>query len=297
MSVVVHAFQDEAVQAERLAAALGAPLGLVRVHEFPDGETLPTVPAVAPTVLVYRSLHHPNPKLAPLLLACDAWRRAGAERLVLVAPYLCYLRQDAMFAPGQAVSRDAVGRLLAERFDRVVTVDPHLHRTSDLSAQWGVPTTVLSAAVPLAAALEPDPDTVVLGPDEEAAKWAAALAAALGAPHGAMRKRRLGDREIEIDADGLPPLSGKRVVLVDDVCSTGTTLSAAVRFARRQGARIVDVAITHVLFDGENPLPGCGARSVVYTDSCTARADAVPLAPLLASALTDELEPARAPPC
>ena len=39
----VHAFGDERAQAARLAQALGAPLRLIDLHVFPDGESLPRV--------------------------------------------------------------------------------------------------------------------------------------------------------------------------------------------------------------------------------------------------------------
>jgi len=51
-------------------------------------------------------------KLSSALLAADAWRRSGAERLVLVAPYLCYMRQDRVFHPGEPLSRDVICGLL-----------------------------------------------------------------------------------------------------------------------------------------------------------------------------------------
>jgi len=85
VTAVLQAFEDEAEPAGRLAAALGVEVRHVVLHRFPDGETLPTVPATASTLLVYRALDRPDPKLMPRLLACDAWRRAGARRLVLVA--------------------------------------------------------------------------------------------------------------------------------------------------------------------------------------------------------------------
>ncbi len=81
---------------------------------------------------VCRSLDRPNDKLIELLLAAEAARELGARHLTLVAPYLCYMRQDAAFRPGEAVSQRIDGRFLARSFDAVVTVDPHLHRTARL---------------------------------------------------------------------------------------------------------------------------------------------------------------------
>lgn len=86
--IALHAFRDDAAEAQRLADALQVPLAFVDVHTFPDGELVPRVPEPAQTTIVYRSLHRANEKLVELLLAVDAWRRNGAKQLVLVAPYL-----------------------------------------------------------------------------------------------------------------------------------------------------------------------------------------------------------------
>jgi ribose-phosphate pyrophosphokinase len=293
VSVVLHGFADEAGPARRLAEVLGVEFGCVGLHEFPDGETLPTVPPVASTVLVYRSLDRPNPKLMPLMLACDAWRRAGARRLVLVAPYLSYLRQDAVFEPRQSLSRDVLGALLGPRFDRIVTVNPHLHRTADLSASWNTPVTVLSAAGALAGAL-PQPDHVlVVGPDEEAAAWASAFAGVLGAPYATLRKQRRGDRDVSLTLPEGVDLTERAVVLVDDVCSSGVTLERATLQLREAGAASVDVAVTHALFDQAafERLKAAGARRIVSSDSCLHPTNAAPLAGLLAHALGEELSP------
>ena len=56
-----------------------------------------------------RPLDRPNDKLIALLFAAEALRREGAKRLVLVAPYLCYMRQDAAFQEGEAISQKVVG--------------------------------------------------------------------------------------------------------------------------------------------------------------------------------------------
>ncbi len=182
MISAVHAFADEAATAGRLANAIGTPLETIELHVFPDAETLPKVAPATGTVVLHRSLWSPNDKIVPLLLAADALRRRGAERLVLVAPYLCYLRQDTVFHDGEPVSRDVLGRLLGERFDVIVTVQLHLHRTADLSSAFaGARTIVIGAGAAIAAALVPAaPGTVIVGPDIESAPWAAEVGACPG---------------------------------------------------------------------------------------------------------------------
>ena len=114
-----------------------------------------------------------------LLFAAEALRRGGAKRLVLVAPYLCYMRQDTAFHPGEAISQKVIGALIARTVDRVITVDAHLHRTRNIAdVFFGIEAQDLSAMPAMAEALRGiAPDTVVVGPDEESQGWVSDLAA------------------------------------------------------------------------------------------------------------------------
>jgi ribose-phosphate pyrophosphokinase len=287
----VHAFADEADAAGRLARALGTPLHLIELHAFPDGEHLPRVAPASGAVALYRSLWRPDDKIAPLLLAADALRRRGAARVILTAPYLCYMRQDAVFHPGEPLSRDVIGRLLGERFEAVVTVEPHLHRTRDIGAAFaGATVVVLPAAATLAAAFAPaDPALVVIGPDSESAPWAAAVAGALGVRSMTVTKTRRGDRDVALTLDDRGGIAGRPILLVDDIGSSGATLEAALGALKAHHAGPVDIALAHALYDeaAGRRLAAAGARRVVSTDSCPHPTNGAPLAALLADALRD----------
>ena len=293
MSVSIAHFADEAAPAQRLADALAAPLAPVTTHRFPDGEIMPRVAAPAsPVTVVYRSLDRPNEKLVELLLAADAWRRAGARQLILVAPYLCYLRQDAVFAPGEPLSRDVVAPLIGARFDAVVTVQAHLHRTADLAAALGTRACNLMAVEPLAAALPAyDAPPLVIGPDAESATWAGAWARRLAGEAASLRKTRRSDRDISIEMPAIA-VAGRPMVIVDDVASSGQTLERAVALARSAGAATIDVAVVHALMDDEatQGLMRAGARRIVSTDSVAHPTNAAPLAATLAGAVRQMIE-------
>lgn len=289
--VEVHGFAEDAAAVQRLADRLGAPQGLIDLHRFPDGETLPTVPLTgAATVILYRSLHRADERLVPLLLAADAYRRSGVGRLVLAAPYLCYLRQDTVFQPGQPLSRDVVGRWLGGAFDRIVTVQAHLHRTASLADVFGIPAESLDVAGDLAVLAAGDARPLIVGPDIESRPLVEGAARRLGADWTTFEKTRFGDRDVRLTLTAPDSVRGRPVLLLDDVCSSGGTLEQAIGLLRRAGATAVDVAVAHALFDAaaEARLHAAGARRILSSDSVPHPTNAFELAGVLASALREE---------
>lgn len=283
------AFDDEDALATALAASLGWPLHRVDRHAFPDGETrLRLPPRLPPRVALLRGLQQPNAKLAELLLAAAGARELGAAQLMLVAPYLAYMRQDMAFQPGEVVSQRHLGRLLAQSFDGVVTVDPHLHRVHSMQeivpGRRGV---ALSAAPLLGAWVAARvPAALLFAPDEEALPWATAAAQGSGLDVAWARKHRRGDRDVEVTLPATP-LQGRAVVLIDDVASTGRTLEVAARGVLERGAASVDVAVTHALFVGDalQRVRAAGVRHVWSSDCVPHESNCVSVAPLLAQAL------------
>jgi ribose-phosphate pyrophosphokinase len=291
--LAVHAFAEDAAPAQRLAAAMGAPTDGISRHDFPDGEVMPVVPARSPrTVVVYGSLHRPNSRLLPLMLAADAYRRLGVRRLVLVAPYFCYLRQDTVFEPGQPLSRDVIGPWVGSAFDRVVTVQPHLHRTADLGAVLGTSCEVLDVMGELASvAAGTGPPPLVIGPDEESTSWARSAAERIGGDWTTFRKTRLGDFDVRLMLPADVEIQGRSVLLVDDICSSGGTLGAAAAQLKARRAEAVDVAVVHALFDtdAERRLRAAGVRRITSSDSILHPTNGLELAGVLARALKHEI--------
>lgn len=285
-------FEEYEAQAQQLAEALGLSYARVLAHQFPDGECKLTLPAKLPAHVVFcRSLDRPNDKLIELLLAATTARQLGAQRLTLVAPYLCYMRQDTAFAEGEAVSQSIIGRFLAELFDDVISVDPHLHRTHHLVD--AVPAThavALSATAAMRDFLhshaESHSNTILLGPDRESEQWVRSIAEPDGLAYGVASKQRLGDREIRITLPDLD-LAEKAVVLVDDVISSGETIAIAAQRCLEMGAKRVDVLVTHALFarGATERLRQTGVGEIWSTDSISHPSNCIALADLLAGAV------------
>lgn len=282
-------FDDEQTIAQAVAAAAGLALAVIERHRFPDGELRLRLPeSLPPRVVFWRGLHQPNEKLVEILLVARTAHQLGAVHLTLVAPYMAYMRQDIAFNPGEAVSQRVIGRFLAGLFDAVITVDPHLHRVATLEEAIPVKDAIVLSGAPLLAdhIATQRPDVLLIGPDEESLQWVAQAAARHGWAHGVCRKLRHGDREVDIELPDLP-FTGRAVVLMDDVASSGHTLAQAARLLKVAGAASVDVAVTHALFaDGAVRLiREAGAGQIWSTDSIPHASNAVSVVPAVAEAL------------
>lgn len=286
----LHAFGEAGALAGRLAAALGAPLRAVEVHRFPDGEARVRVEArPGEDAVVLRSLAPPDGRILEVLFAADALRRCGARRVTLVAPYLGYMRQDAVFREGEAVSQRVVGGLLGRAFDRVLAVEAHLHRVRRLADVVPCEARSLPAGEALAGAGEDEAEPLcVVGPDAESAPWVRDVAHRLGWPWVVGCKSRRGDAQVEV---ALPPLPGgvDGALLVDDVVSSGATLAAAARALHRAGVRRVEAAVVHPLLaqGAQARLRDAGVARLRSTDTLAHPSNAWSVAPILARALRD----------
>lgn len=286
-------FDDYEKQSRKLAAALDMPCQKIQRHRFPDGEYKFTLPAKLPEHVVFcQSLDHPNEKLLALLLAAKTARELGAKVLTLVAPYLCYMRQDKAFSPGEVISQSIVGNFLADLFDNVITVDPHLHRIQHLEQAVPAKHAVTLSATSLMAGFlqERFKDPVLLAPDSEAEQWVSAVATPNQWQYGVCKKIRKGDRHVEITLPEIN-LRGRSVIIVDDVASSGYTLAVAARRCLFREANHVDVLVTHALFvnDAKHRLHEAGVRIIWSTDSVSHESNIIPLYSLLKDAVLNLL--------
>jgi len=289
--VELHYFPDSSLPARRIARALRAPTRRVALRRFPDGESFVRVAAPAAShVVLVRQLHDPNSKLFEVLLAADALRRAGARRVTLVAPYLPYMRQDAVFRPGEALSQRVLADCLGRSLDAVLTLEAHLHRTRRLADVFPCRARSLPAAPLLAAwCRRRRGSAVVVGPDAESEPWVRAVAAAAELPWVVGEKRRLGDRRVRVRFPELP--SAKRAILVDDIASSGTTLAVAARALRRRDLTRIDAVVVHPVFAAGalQRIRAAGVDRVVSCDTIPHATNAIATAGQFASAVRGTL--------
>lgn len=126
-----------------------------------------------------------------------------------------------------------------------------------------------------------------LAPDEGAVYIAKQAEEMLGGGYGFLEKRR--DRytgQVSVEKRSLE-VSGKTVVIFDDIVSTGGTIVNAVRILKELGAGSIFASCVHPLLvgDAEKRILDAGVEEIVGTDSVPSHVSKVSLAPLIAKEL------------
>jgi ribose-phosphate pyrophosphokinase len=275
--------------ADELAVLTACQTGQIESRRFPDGETYVRVhgDALDEDAFVICTLARADEQFVPLLFAARAIRASGARSITLVAPYLAYLRQDRAFAPGEAVSSRIFADLIGREFDRLVTVDPHLHRYASLDEVYAIPATAVHAGELIAAWVRDHVnDPVMLGPDEESKQWVETIAHELGCPWAVFGKSRRGDRHVRLTAPALEQYRERAPVLVDDIIASGATMIEAAKLLLAAGMPPAHCVAVHALASEETAVELCGlVQSFVTTDSVPNGRAQLKLAPLIARQL------------
>jgi ribose-phosphate pyrophosphokinase len=198
------------------------------------------------------------------------------------------MRQDTAFNPGEIVSQQVVGAMLARYFDAVLTVDAHLHRVHELSQAVPAQTAINLTAAPLMAEFlySQVEAPFLLGPDVESEQWVKAIAARHQLDYGVARKERRGDREVSVQMPEIPH-ENRNIVLIDDVASTGRTLLEATRGLAEYRPASISVLVTHALFveNADEQLLAAGVSNLWSCDSIPHPSNRIELAGMLAESL------------
>jgi ribose-phosphate pyrophosphokinase len=276
-----------------IAARMNSEVVEFETRRFPDGERYVKLnnDCRGKTVGIIQSTYKdPDELLMEFVMLADAAHGAGAAKVIGIFPYLAYLRQDARFHRGEALSSRVFARMIrSSDISRLVAVDPHLHRIHDLNQLFHIPTTNLSAMPDMAAYVSQHfrlTDPIVVAPDEEASQWASKVASELEVEYTIAKKVRLGDASVNISFEG-PRMHARDVLIVDDIVSTGGTVAKmAIGLKKLEVGRIV-VLVTHGLFTpgAYHRIRTSGVDDVVATDSVPNEYSFVSVAPLIAKSL------------
>ncbi len=273
--------------AKTIARKLSARYSPLTISSFPDGDLyLRYNTAVkGKTVIIVHSFQpQPNDSFLRVLFAAETAKDLGARKVILVAPYLAYIRQDKRFHPGEAVSSKILGKQLSKCLDKIISIDPHLHRYRSLKEIFSVPGAALTANDLIVKYIQKHfPRAVLVGPDWESSQWAGAIARTVGTESTIFEKTRYHSRKVRVKMSRPIPLKGKQVVLVDDIISTGYTLIEAAREAyRHQAKEVVAIAVHGIFAEGaEKKLQQAGIHKIITTNTIEHPTNRIDIAPLL----------------
>lgn len=297
MKPIVFFFPDSQSIRDVIINKIGAEDGRLIYRQFPDSESYVRITKEVEDreCIIVCTLNDPGNKILPLVFTCKLLRQMRARSICLVAPYLSYMRQDAEFNSGEAVTSRYFAELLSAVCDSLVTVDPHLHRIKALSDLYTIPCRVVHSGKLIASWIKQHINSpLIIGPDEESEQWVSSVAEAHGIPSLVLRKKRLGDVTVDINALGLLSYKGYTPVIVDDIISSGGTMRDIVHKCLEAGLEHpVCIGIHAVFSDGSHgELFAAGAADIVTTNTIPHQSNKINVGELLAGAISDLLSPA-----
>lgn len=287
--------------AKRISVYRGEQVKLadVRVEQFNDGEIFVEIfdNVRNEEVFVIQSTSKPaNDNLMELLVITDALRRASAKQITAVMPYFGYARQDRKTAARTPISAKLVANLLTEAgVDRVLTMDLH---AGQIQGFFDTPVDNLYAAPVFALDVKHHfknlDDVIVVSPDVGGVARARELAKRIGVGLAIVDKRRGAPGEVE-SMTIIGDITGKRCIIVDDICDTAGTLCKAAELLKTEGATEVHAYISHGVLSAPavERITNSVMSSLVITNSIMATEEVkgaknirtVSVAPLFAQAM------------
>ncbi len=256
--------------AERISNEAKISLGRANIQTFSDGEIwVKFIENIrGDDVFIIQSTQPPAENLMELLIMLDAAKRASAKRVTAVIPYFGYARQDRKDQPRVSITAKLVANLITEAgADRVITMDLH---TAQIQGFFDIPMDHLySSKVFIDCFNNMDiSDLVVASPDVGSIKMARSYAKRLGCDLILIDKRRPKQNETEI-MNIIGNVSGKNVLIVDDLIDTAGTFVGAAQALRDNGAKEIFGACTHPILSGSayERIENSIVKEIVVTDT------------------------------
>jgi ribose-phosphate pyrophosphokinase len=180
----------------------------------------------------------------------DAAKRASARHIIAVIPYFGFARQDRKDKPRVSIAAKLVANLLtAAGVQRVITIDLH---ADQIQGFFDVPVDHLYASsifLPYIKQLDL-PNLTFASPDTGGTRRAAAYAKIMDTGFVMCYKQR--SKANHVDTISLiGDVTGKHVILLDDIIDTASTITKASDLMLNNGAASVRAFCTHPILSGE----------------------------------------------
>ena len=237
--------------AEKIAIRFGNGLGKINIQKFSDGEFQPVFleSIRGDYVFLVQSTFAPTDNLMELLMMIDAAKRASAGYITAVIPYFGFARQDRKDKPRVAIGSKLVANMLtAAGAHRVITMDLH---APQIQGFFDIPVDHLDSSaifIPFIQQLNLE-NLTFASPDVGSTNRVREVASYFNAEMVICDKQRKRANEIA-SMTVIGDVSGKDVILVDDMCDTAGTLTKAAELFIEKGAKTVRAFCTHAVLSG-----------------------------------------------
>jgi len=253
-----------------IAKDFGIPLGNVITSTYSDGEFQPSFEESVrgSRVFIIGSTHPNSDHLMEMLLMLDAAKRASARHITAVLPYFGWARQDRKDKPRVPIAAKLVAKMLETAgATRIITMDLH---ADQIQGFFEKPVDHLFAStifLPYLKELNLD-NLTIASPDMGGSKRAYAYSKALISDVVICYKQRAKANVIS-HMELIGDVSGKNVVLVDDMVDTAGTLTKAADLMMERGALSVRAICTHPILSGNayERIENSKLEELIVTDS------------------------------
>jgi len=260
--------------AKDIAKSFGIPLGNVITSTYSDGEFQPSFEESVRgrRVFIIGSTFPNSDHLMEMLLMLDAAKRASARHITAVLPYFGWARQDRKDKPRVPIAAKLVAKMLETAgATRIITMDLH---ADQIQGFFEKPVDHLFAStifLPYLKSLNLE-NLTIASPDMGGSKRAYAYSKALSSDVVICYKQRAKANVIE-HMELIGEVTGKNVVLVDDMVDTAGTLTKAADIMMERGALSVRAICTHPILSGKayQRIEESKLEELIVTDSIPLR--------------------------
>lgn len=251
-SVKIFAGNASSYLAEKIAKNYGKSLGALTIQKFSDGEFQPIFQESirGDYVFLVQATYSPSDNLMELLMMIDAARRASAGYITAVIPYFGFARQDRKDKPRVAIASKLVANLLTTAgADRVMTMDLH---APQIQGFFDIPVDHLDSSaifIPYIEKLKIE-NLIFAAPDVGSTNRVREVAKYFEVDMVICDKQRKRANEVAA-MTVIGDVTGKNVVLIDDICDTAGTLCKSAALLKERGALSVRAFCTHAVLSGK----------------------------------------------
>lgn len=261
---------QSAVLGETIAQNFGAPLGKINFSKYSDGEFQPSFEESVrgARIFIIGSTHPSSENLMEMLLMLDAAKRASARHITAVMPYFGWARQDRKDKPRVPIGAKLIAKLLeAAGATRIITMDLHADQIQGFFEKPVDHLYASSIFLPYINSLNLS-DLTIASPDMGGSKRAYAYSKFLSSDVVICYKQREKANVIS-HMELIGDVTGKNVILVDDMVDTAGTLTNAANLMKERGAISVRAICTHALLSGNayEKIENSQLEELIVTDS------------------------------